>query len=172
VTPDDLVLTPAGLRFQGRAIACSVGRAGVVKGEAKREGDGATPGGIHRMTGCLYRADRMARPVPWAAPIGPGDLWSDDPSDSAYNRPVRAPHGFSHERLWRADRLYDLVLTTDWNAAGVPGRGSAIFLHRWRRPGFPTAGCVAMAPGDLLWLVRHLHPGARLVIPESGLPRA
>ncbi len=162
------MLTPQGLRFGGRRIACSVGRAGIVPGRAKREGDGATPGGVHRIDGCFYRADRMARPVPWAVEIGPGDLWSDDPGAADYNQWVRAPYAGSHERLRRGDRLYDLVLTTDWNREGEPGRGSAIFLHRWRRAGVPTAGCVAMAPEDLLWLVQHLQPGARLLVPEFG----
>jgi L,D-peptidoglycan transpeptidase YkuD (ErfK/YbiS/YcfS/YnhG family) len=119
--------------------------------------------------GCLYRADRMARPVRWARAIRPSDLWSDDPADPRYNQPVRVPHRYSHERLRRADRLYDLVLLTDWNGAPArPGRGSAIFLHRWRRPGAPTAGCVALAPGVLRALARRLRPGARLVVPERG----
>lgn len=163
--PSDLVLTPTGLLFRGRRFACTIGRGGVVPGAAKREGDGATPAGSHRIVGLLYRPDRMARPVPWAVPIGPGDLWSDDPRDPDYNHMVRAPHAPSHEKLRRADPLYDLVLITDWNwPHAVPGRGSAIFLHRWRRPGFPTAGCVAFAPRDLMWIVRRLRPGARLIV--------
>jgi L,D-peptidoglycan transpeptidase YkuD (ErfK/YbiS/YcfS/YnhG family) len=160
-----LVVTPMGLRFAGRRFPCTLGRGGVVAAEAKREGDGATPAGLHRITGCLYRADRIARPVAWARPIGPGDLWSDDPRDPAYNRQVRVPHGFSHERLRRGDRLYDLVLTTDWNGPPArPGRGSAIFLHRWRRPGAPTAGCLALRPADLAWILRRLRPGAPLLV--------
>jgi L,D-peptidoglycan transpeptidase YkuD (ErfK/YbiS/YcfS/YnhG family) len=107
----------------------------------------------------------MARPVGWAWPIGPGDLWSDDPACPDYNLQVRAPHCGSHERLSRADRLYDLILLTDWNwPVAKPGRGSAIFLHRWRKPGHPTEGCVAMAPGHLLWLTRKLTQGSRLIV--------
>jgi L,D-peptidoglycan transpeptidase YkuD (ErfK/YbiS/YcfS/YnhG family) len=166
----DLVLTPLGLRCGGRRYPCRIGRGGVVAAAVKREGDGGTPTGVHRITGCLYRADRMARPARWARAIGPRDLWSDDPADPAYNGAVRAPHPFSAERLRRADRLYDLVLVTDWNVPAVPGRGSAIFVHRWRRPGFPTAGCVALAPGVLRALARRLPAGARLVVPP-GLAR-
>jgi len=113
----------------------------------------------------LYRADRMVCPAPGALAIGPGDLWSDDPSDPGYNGPARAPHPFGHERLARADPLYDLVLVTGWNRGpAVPGRGSAIFVHRWRRPRHPTAGCVALAPGDLRWIAARLGPGSRLVV--------
>ena len=165
MTPLDMVLTPTGLRFQGRRLACTIGRSGVVAAERKREGDGGTPTGTHRIVGMLYRPDRMARPTNWALPIGPSDLWSDDVRDPDYNLMVRAPHGFSHEHLRRADPQYDLVLITDWNwPYSVPGRGSAIFLHRWRRPCAPTAGCVALAPQDLLWIAQRLRPQSRLIV--------
>lgn len=161
--PLDMVVTPMGLRFLGRLFPCTIGRGGIVN--RKREGDGGTPAGVHRIVGMLYRPDRMARPTDWALPIGPGDLWSDDVRDEDYNQMVRAPHPFSHEALRRADPLYDLVLITDWNwPQAVPGRGSAIFMHRWRRPGAPTAGCVALAPLDLLWIARRLRPQSRLIV--------
>lgn len=165
MTPADLVVTPAGVRFLGRRFACTVGRGGVVPGAAKREGDGATPAGVHRLVGMLYRADRIARPSDWAEPIGPGDLWSDDPRDPDYNRLVRAPHPFGHEKLRRGDPMYDLVLLTDWNwPEGVPGLGSAIFLHRWRRPGAATAGCVAFSGRDLRWIAARVAPGTRVIV--------
>ncbi len=160
----DLVLTPKGVRFAGRVFLCAIGRGGVRRD--KREGDGATPAGIHRITGLLYRADRMACPAPWARPIGPRDLWCDDPASPAYNMPVRAPFAARHERLFRPDPLYDMILTTDWNSAPPrPGAGSAIFLHIWRRPGYPTEGCIAFAREDLMWIVTRIGPGTRLIVP-------
>lgn len=163
--PQDLVVTPMGVRFMGRVFPCTVGRGGIVAAGQKREGDGATPTGVHRIVGMLYRPDRMARPTDWALPIGPMDLWSDDPADEDYNLMVRAPHRFSHEKLRRADPLYDLVILTDWNwPHAEPGRGSAIFLHRWRRPGYPTAGCVAFDPRDLLWIAQRITHQTRLVV--------
>lgn len=165
MTPADLVVTPTGCRFLGRRFACTIGRGGVVDADRKREGDGATPRGVHRIVGMLYRPDRIAPPVDWAVPILPGDLWSDGVDDPDYNHMVRAPHPFSHEALRRADPLYDLVLITDWNwPHAKAGRGSAIFLHRWRRPGYPTAGCVAFAPQDLLWIARRIRPETRLIV--------
>ncbi|WP_102109144.1 L,D-transpeptidase family protein [Oceaniglobus roseus] len=162
----DMVVTPRGLRFRGRLFPCVPGRGGI--SAAKREGDGATPVGVHRIVGMLYRPDRMARPADWAVPIRPGDLWSDDVRDPDYNLMVRAPHGFGHERLRRADRLYDLVLLTDWNwPEGVPGKGSAIFVHRWRAPGYPTAGCVGLRPRDLRWIAERIGYETRLVVPET-----
>lgn len=163
MSPADLVLTPSGVRFMGRRFPCSIGKGGLQAD--KREGDGATPKGAHRIVGMFYRPDRMTQPVHWARPIGPGDLWSDDGRDGAYNTHVRAPYRFSHERLRRADPLYDLVILTDWNwPVAVPGRGSAIFVHQWRRPGYPTEGCVAFRRDHLLWIAQRIGRNTRLIV--------
>ncbi|GAA4222663.1 L,D-peptidoglycan transpeptidase YkuD (ErfK/YbiS/YcfS/YnhG family) [Sagittula marina] len=162
----DMVLTRRGLRFMGQHWPCTYGKGGVRAD--KREGDGATPVGVHRITGLLYRPDRMAPPTDWAVPIRPGDLWSDDLRDKNYNLMVRAPYPHSHERLRRADPLYDLVLLTDWNwPFAQRGRGSAIFIHRWRRPGYPTEGCVAFRPDHLLTIARNVTLATRLVVPDA-----
>ena len=162
----DLELTRRGVRLAGRYFPCSIGKGGVRAD--KREGDGATPVGMHRIVAVLYRPDRMARPNSWARPILPGDLWSDASGAPDYNQMVRAPYEPSHEVLRRADPLYDIVVVTDWNwPYAEAGRGSAIFLHRWRRPGYPTEGCVALSRGDLRWMVARLRPGARLIVPEG-----
>jgi L,D-peptidoglycan transpeptidase YkuD (ErfK/YbiS/YcfS/YnhG family) len=163
---NDMVLTRRGLRFAGRHWPCTLGRGGITR--RKKEGDGGTPTGVHRIVGLLYRPDRMARPTDWAVPIRPGDLWSDDPRHEDYNMMVRAPYPWSHEVLRRGDRLYDLVLLTDWNwPYAVRGRGSAIFLHRWRRPGYPTEGCVALRPDHLRDVAARITFGTRLFVPET-----
>lgn len=156
-----MVLTPTGLRFMGQTYPCSIGKGGL--SSDKREGDGATPRGIHKIAGMLYRPDRIDAPTEWARPIGPRDLWSDDPQDEHYNTLVRAPYAFSHEALRRADPLYDLVILTDWNwPDATPGRGSAIFIHQWRRPGYPTEGCVAFSR-------KHLHRIASMICRQTRL---
>ena len=163
LTPQDMVLTPRGLRFAGKYFPCAIGRGGVRRN--KKEGDGATPIGEHNIVGLLYRPDRMVKPTDWAVPILPGDLWCDDPRHEDYNLMVRAPFPASHEQLRRADPLYDLVLLTDWNwPYAERGKGSAIFIHRWRRLGAPTEGCVALQPDHLLWIAQRLTFGARLFV--------
>ncbi len=164
----DLVLSPMGVRFRGRMIPCAIGRGGV--SHAKREGDGATPAGRHDLVGLLYRPDRVARTAlpGWARPIGAFDIWSDDPRDPDYNHylPGAADHPYGHERLRRTDPLYDIVLLTDWNwPRAEKGAGSAIFLHIWRGPRRPTAGCIAFDRRDLLWIVNRLAPGDGLFVP-------
>ena len=165
--PTDIVVGRWGVRAFGHRFACSIGRGGIVRADAKREGDGATPEGTHRIVGMLFRPDRIAAAAlpDWALPHGPPDLWSDDPRDADYNLMVRAPHGFGHEKLRRADPQYDLILITDWNwPRAVPGRGSAIFVHAWRRPLARTAGCVALDPRDLLWIAHRITHQTRLII--------
>ena len=163
MTPDDLVVGPSGLRFRGRHFPCTIGKGGI--SDNKREGDGATPRGTHGLIGMLYRPDRMARPTDWALPIRPGDLWSDDPRHEDYNLMVRAPYPHSHERLRRADPLYDLVILTDWNwPRAERGAGSAIFIHRWRRPGYPTEGCIGLRPEHLQWIARRIRYRTKLIV--------
>ena len=162
--PADLVLTPRGVRFLGRIFPCTIGRGGLCAN--KREGDGATPRGVHRIVGCMYRPDRVLKPNDWARAIRPGDLWSDDQNHKDYNHLVRAPYAYSHETMRRADPLYDLVLITDWNwPHAVPGRGSAIFIHQWRKPGHPTEGCIAFRRDHLRWIAERIELGTRVRIP-------
>lgn len=162
-TREDIVVSPSGVRFLNRHFPCTVGRGGIT--DTKKEGDGATPRGTHRIVGLLYRPDRMAKPTDWAVPIRPRDLWSDDAGDQDYNLMVRAPYPHSHEALRRADPMYDLILITDWNwPRAEKGRGSAIFIHQWRRPGFPTAGCVAFSRSNLKWIAQRITYGTRLIV--------
>ena len=85
--------------------------------------------------------------------------------DPRYNSLVQAPYRYSHEKLRRADPLYDLILLTDWNwPDAIPGKGSAIFIHRWRNPGHPTAGCVAFSDSDLHWIAARITPLSRLIV--------
>ena len=133
------------LRFQGQVHRCALGKGGIRAD--KREGDGATPPGLLRITRLLYRADRGARPpgaLP-AEPIAPTDGWCDDPNHADYNRQVSLPHSARCEELWRADAVYDVIGVLDWNLSPVrAGRGSAIFLHLARPDFSPTEGCVAL----------------------------
>ena len=160
----DMVLTPRGLRMGNRILPCSIGRGGLTQN--KREGDGATPVGTHRIVGMLFRSDRMARPTDWAIPIKPFDVWSDDVRDIDYNMMVRAPHHYSHERMRRADPMYDLAILTDWNwPYPRKGAGSAIFIHEWRRPHASTAGCIGLNRANLLWVAQQIRYDTRLIIP-------
>ncbi len=162
----DLVVTRWSARYRGQVFPCAVGRGGI--GIKTGEGDGVTPVGSWAIAALRYRADRIALPggVLPAEPIGPSDIWSDDPRDPGYNLQSRSHDPqFSHERLCRGDALYDLFAILDFNWPDpVAGAGSAIFLHAWRKPRHPTAGCVALAPDVLRHVMESWEPGARVVV--------
>ena len=163
MTPTDLVLTRKGLRFCGQLYPCTIGRGGVTSN--KQEGDGATPVGTHTIVDVLFRPDRMRPPTPFARPIRPYHLWCDDPKHPKYNQMTRLPFQGSAEHMARPDPLYDLVLVTDWNwPKAQPGRGSAIFIHRWRRAGYPTEGCIGFRPDHLHAIATKLTSQSRLVV--------
>jgi L,D-peptidoglycan transpeptidase YkuD (ErfK/YbiS/YcfS/YnhG family) len=155
------------LRGFGIEIACEIGRSGPIAAADKREGDGATPIGTWSIRAALLRADRVAPPIGWRLPwrwLRADDGWSDDIADPAYNHPVRHPHAFSAERLWREDGLYDAIVILAHNdSPPVAGAGSAIFLH-CADPGRPTEGCVAIAREPLLALISQLAPGDAIKI--------
>ena len=169
---DHLIVVPAtGNRSRGfivangAAIPCALGRAGV--SSWKKEGDGATPRGTFRLVACLYRADRIARPqtrLPLPA-IRPESGWCDDPADRNYNRGVTLPYAAHHERLWRADRLYDVIVVIDYNLSPVRrGAGSAIFLHIARDDLAPTAGCITVTLDAMRRLLARIGPRTMIEI--------
>ena len=161
--PHHIYITPLGARMGSTVYPCSIGKNGTTL--RKKEGDGATPEGVHDIIGLLYRPDRIDKPTDWAIPIRPRDIWSDDGTDPNYNMMGRAPSRFSHERLFRADPLYDLVLLTNWNwPYAVKGRGSAIFLHRWRKPGHPTKGCIAFDAQHLRQISERIRFGTKIIV--------
>lgn len=152
-------------------VPCALGRAGIVAD--KREGDGGTPVGQFAVHFVLYRPDREARPVlrlP-AVPIDRDAGWCDDADDPAYNRAVRLPYAGRHEKLWRADALYDLVLVIGHNDDPViPGHGSAVFVHVMRPDGGATEGCIALAADDLRRVLAQLAPDSRVAIRAAAAP--
>jgi L,D-peptidoglycan transpeptidase YkuD (ErfK/YbiS/YcfS/YnhG family) len=102
------------------------------------------------------------------APLGKHDGWCDEPDDPRYNQQVRLPYGGSHEELWRADHIYDLIVVLGFNDDPVvPGYGSAVFFHVARPAYNPTEGCVAVALTDLLAILEGVAPGAALTVPEG-----
>ena len=135
--------------------------------EDKVEGDAATPVGEFPLRHIYFRNDRLVLPkvqLP-ARPITKRDGWCDDPRSPAYNRLVRIPNDWSHEKMWREDGLYDLLVVVGYNDDPPEGEwGSAIFLHVARPDYAATRGCVAFARDDLLELVTLIGPETRLKV--------
>lgn len=169
----DLIVTgQAGVwqaRFGERVWRAAAGRGGIAVKTA--EGDGISPLGCWPIRRVLWRADRLAAPVtvlPLAA-IAPDDGWCDAPEHPEYNRPVKRPFAASHEEMWRADELYDIVVVLGQNDDPVvPGAGSAIFLHLAREGYTPTAGCAALNRADMLEFLALAGPESRVCFRDAG----
>lgn len=146
-------------------IQCSLGRCGIV--QRKREGDGATPAGAHRIVGGFVRLDKhpRRRSLIDLTPLRPDDAWCDDVTHSLYNRFAQKPFSGAHESLWRQDSLYDVLLVLDYNARpAVRGRGSAIFLHLAEKDNGPTAGCIALSAMAMRRLLPRLARRCQVVV--------
>ncbi|MEL6324842.1 MAG: L,D-transpeptidase family protein [Pseudomonadota bacterium] len=143
------------------------GKGGRIAADQKQEGDGATPIGVWPLRRVYYRPDRLAPPqtaLP-LVPLRPHDGWCDDPADPLYNRPVSLPYRASHERLWRDDEVYDLIVEIGHNDdPPVPGLGSAIFVHIAREGFTPTEGCIALTLADLITALAAATPDSLLEI--------
>jgi L,D-peptidoglycan transpeptidase YkuD (ErfK/YbiS/YcfS/YnhG family) len=142
------------LQFGTMRWRCAIGPSGVRA--SKREGDGATPRGLYRFRVVHYRPDRIRRPQTDVTikSLRQADGWCDQVGDRNYNRPVLLPYATSHERLWRDDHVYDIVISLNHNERPrIQGHGSCVFLHIARKDYRPTAGCIALSRPDLLKLL-------------------
>ena len=121
-----------------------------------------SPVGTYPIRYVFYRPDRGNAPdtaLPVIA-MAPDDGWCDDPESPDYNRHIKLPFAASHEKLWRDDHVYDLVVVLGHNdAPPVAGMGSAIFMHLARDAYTGTEGCVALAKDDLLAVLKAATPG-------------
>ncbi len=155
----------ASLSMGETAFSCSIGPSGISYN--KSEGDGATPAGRWPLRYVMYRPDRVIRPVTGlpVKPLLPDSGWCDDPASRHYNSPVQLPCPHSHEKLWRDDHLYDLVVVLGHNdTPPVAGKGSAVFMHLRAPGGTPTQGCIGLQQNHLRHILSRSGSGTILHI--------
>ena len=118
--------------WRDKRFLAAIGRNNVINASDKREGDGCTPSGQHRVIQGIIRPDRIPL-IESKVPLSRNTHnagWCDDPTHPSYNTYVTKPFMASHEDLWRDDHVYDVILVTDYNVDPIiPYRGSAIFIH-------------------------------------------
>jgi L,D-peptidoglycan transpeptidase YkuD (ErfK/YbiS/YcfS/YnhG family) len=145
-------------------VTARVGSAGI--GVAS-ETTSRTPAGTWTLTEGFGRLANPGTALPYRV-IDGSDWWVSDVTSDRYNRYHRCAPGTcpfderAGERLTSAGAVYDNAVVIDYNRGGVRGAGSAFFLHITNNAA--TAGCVAIARGDLQALMRWLNPAARPVI--------
>jgi L,D-peptidoglycan transpeptidase YkuD (ErfK/YbiS/YcfS/YnhG family) len=157
-------LGPSGWAAVLGPVPARVGSAGI---GAASESTTRTPAGAFTLTEAFGRAGNPGAALPYRVVDGQ-DWWVSDVDSPLYNQHARCAPGTcpfnegAGENLSSAGAVYDHAVVIDYNRAGVPGAGSAFFLHVSN--GAPTAGCVAIDGGSLTEVLRWLDPGARPLI--------
>ena len=152
------------LKYKNLELKCTLGKAGVeIK---KREGDNITPKGTYKILNIYYRKDRIKkissklRLVAITKQMG----WCDDPDSKYYNQLIKLPTEYSHEKFFRKDNIYDLVLVLNYNMKPIiKNKGSAIFIHVAKK-NKKTAGCIALSKMDLITLIKKIDKKTKIKI--------
>ena len=152
------------LLFDDFIFRCVVGKKGISK--KKREGDFCTPKGSFKLQTVYYRHDRIKNIETKLniRRIQPSMGWCNDPLNKKYNSLIRINQKIKHEKLYRKDNKYDILVVIDYNLRKpIPFRGSAIFIHLTKN--FKgTAGCIALNKMDLLILLKLVNKNTMIKI--------
>ena len=151
------------LKYKNFKFRCALGKGGIKK--KVKEGDNITPKGIFKIIKIYYRPDKINKIISSIKKIKikKNMGWCDDPSSSYYNKQVKLPSKYNHERLYRKDNLYDLILVLNYNTSPIKkNKGSAIFLHIAKKKYQPTKGCVALKKQDLIKLTSIIKKNTKI----------
>jgi len=152
------------LEFDEFKFKCSIGKEGLKKN--KIEGDKCTPRGLFDLGIIYYRSDRVQKPQTLLKTkiIKKDTAWCVDPLSKFYNKEIKINKSINHEKLYRIDHTYDIVLIIKYNYEKViSGKGSAIFIHLTKNYK-PTAGCIALEKKDFLILLKLLNKKNKIKI--------
>ena len=153
------------LKYKDLKFKCALGKAGIRK--KKKEGDNITPKGIYKIINIYYRDDRIKKISSKfkLIKITKNMGWCDDLKSKKYNQLIKLPNKYSHEKLYKKNNTYDLLLVLDYNMKPiVKNKGSAIFIHVAKRNYKPTAGCIALKKKDLLKLTKIIKLSTKILI--------
>ena len=153
------------LQYKNLKFRCALGKAGIRR--KGREGDNITPKGIFKIIKIYYRSDKIKKITSSIKKIKikKNMGWCDDPKSFYYNKQIKLPSKFSHEKLYRKDNLYDLFLVLNYNTSPIiKNKGSAIFLHIAKDSYEKTKGCIALKRGDLIQLVSKIKKNTKIKI--------
>ena len=91
--------------------------------------------------------------------------WCDDIRSKKYNQEISFPFKFGAEKLYRKDRVYDLLIIIEYNFYPVvKKKGSAIFLHIADDKYKPTKGCVAISKKNFLKILPLINKRTKISI--------
>lgn len=153
------------LTYNNHKVKCVVGKKGI--GFKKKEGDLITPRGSFKVKLVLYRKDRIKkiRTKLKKMVIKKNMAWCDDPKSKKYNQLIRLPSDYNHEKLYKKQNVYDIILVLDFNMNPIKrNMGSAIFIHIAKKNYKKTEGCIAINKRSLIKLIKLLDKNTKVMI--------
>ena len=153
------------LKYKNFKFRCALGKNGI--GKKINEGDNITPKGTFKITKIYYRPDKIKKLITFfkKIKIKRNMGWCDDPRSKFYNRQMKIPTKFSHERLYRTDNIYDIIAVLNYNInPTIKNKGSAIFIHIAKNNYKLTAGCVAIKKNNLIKLLKIIKKNTKVKI--------
>ena len=153
------------LTYKQYKAKCAIGKRGI--GLKKKEGDLITPIGQYKIEYILYRKDRIKkiqsklRKIIIKRNMG----WCNDPRSEKYNQLINLPFNYSHEKLFKKENIYDIVLVLNFNMKPVKkNKGSAIFIHITKKNYKKTQGCVAIKKREILKILKEVKINTKVKI--------
>lgn len=146
------------------SCSADVGKNGIGK---TREGDHKTPTGTYNLTKPFgIKADPGANMS--YTKVTEHHYWCGTSGSKYYNqmidtRKVDRACTSSDEYLLGYGSVYNYCMFIDYNASGVAGKGSCIFLH-CKGSNRYTAGCIAVEEAVMKKIIQWAKPGAKIVI--------
>ena len=153
------------LTFNNYKVKCAIGKKGIQ--DKKKEGDLITPRGKYKVKYILCRKDRVKkiRSEVRIIKIKKNMGWCDDPRSRNYNQLINLPSNYRHEKLFKKENTYDIVLVLNYNMRPIKkNKGSAIFIHVSKKNFKKTQGCVAIQKRYLLKIVREIKKNTKIMI--------
>ena len=153
------------LKIDDFYFKCCIGKNGLSR--KKVEGDYKTPKGTFELGPLYYRDDRIKnvksniKKIKINKKMG----WCDDKNDKKnYNKLVKIHKNLKHEKLYRKDKKYDLIIPIKYNfKKRILGKGSCIFLHLTKNYK-ATAGCVAIKENDFMIMLKLINNKTKIKI--------
>ena len=146
-------------------LKCSVGKNGIRQN--KKEGDKRTPKGHYNIENLYFRKDRNNKPKTKlkCVEIKKDMGWCDDVKNfKKYNKLIKIKNNTHHEKLYRRDNKYDMLIPIKYNFNNVIlGKGSCIFIHL-TEDYLPTAGCIALKKKDFLIMLKLINRNTKIKI--------
>jgi L,D-peptidoglycan transpeptidase YkuD (ErfK/YbiS/YcfS/YnhG family) len=153
------------LSYKGYKLKCAIGKSGIKN--KKREGDLSTPKGIFKIGFLYYRKDRIKLPKCNLSKkaIKKNMGWCDDSRSKKYNTEIKFPFKHNAEKLFRKDRIYDLLINIKYNSNPIiKKKGSAIFLHLTNKKKGYTKGCIAISANSFLKILPYIDKKTKISI--------